>query len=145
MTAIGSTTRRHIVGRVAGAGGVPRRPPRGGAVALVAYPAYDDARVWGIAASRDGRLEIRLDADLEEGVKATADRSGTSVSELVRGQLRLYVTDRPTYTLDGSGPSLLRDWWVSSHPAEGESFEAGQRLESHKRFMRQMQATFATA
>jgi hypothetical protein len=68
-----------------------------------------------------------------------------SVSELVRGQLRHYVTDRPTYTLTGSGPSMLRDWWVSNHPAEGDAYEAGQRLESHKRFMRQMQATFATA
>ena len=114
-------------------------------VALVAYPAYDDARVWGIAASRDGRLEIRLDADLEEGVKAAADRSGTSVSELVRGQLRHFTSQRPVYPLTGSGPSLLADLWTQNHPTEGDSFAAAERLEGHRRFMREMQATFATA
>jgi phage head maturation protease len=115
-------------------------------VALVAHPAFDDSRVSAIAASRDGRLEIRLDADLEEGVKAAADRSGTSVSELVRGQLRHYVSRRPTYALDGSGgPSLVRDCWVKDHPSEGDAYEASRRIESHRQFLREMGAQFATA
>jgi phage head maturation protease len=50
-------------------------------VACTTYPAFDDARITSVAASRDGRLEIRLEQDLEDGVKMAADRAGVSVSD----------------------------------------------------------------
>jgi hypothetical protein len=63
-------------------------------VAMTGRPSFDDARVDSVAASRDNRLELRLDDAEAEGVRLAALDAGVSMSELVRGRLRHYTSQR---------------------------------------------------
>jgi hypothetical protein len=116
-------------------------------VAMTGLPAFDDARVESVAASRDNRLELRLDDTEAEGVRAAAEDAGVSMSELVRGQLRHYVTQRPVYSLDAScsTPSLVCDAWHSQNEGSlGAAMDARDRLAAHQRYLRTVRAQFAS-
>jgi HK97 family phage prohead protease len=115
-------------------------------VAITGTPAFDEARVESVAASRDQRLELRLDDDEASAVRMAAEDAGVSMSELVRGTLRHYTKQRPVYSLDASGvtPSLVCDTWHAANEGSlGPAMDARDRLAAHERFMRTVRATFA--
>ena len=115
-------------------------------VAVTGNPAFDDARVESVAASRDNRLELRLDDDENAGLRAASEDAGVSMSELGRGTLRHYVTQRPVYALDASGvtPSLVCDTWHSMNEGSlGAAMDARDRLAAHERYMKGVRAQFA--
>ncbi len=117
-------------------------------VALTGAPAFDDARVESVAASRDQRLELRLSAEEVEGVRMAAESVGVSMSDLVRTQLRHYTLPRPTYPLDSAptSPSLVRDsWHVMNQSYLGSARDAQDRLTAHMNYMRRLETEFATA
>ena len=72
-------------------------------------------------------IGLRLDEDLALALSAEANRTGTSVSELVRGPLRAtYCAPRPSYG-DGAPHSFVADIWALS--TRGEVDGARQRLD----------------
>lgn len=77
------------------------------------------------------RREVLLDADLDAGLTELAAQGGTSVSEVARGALRAVVTrEAPIYSLDGNGPSLVRDAWRARTEND---FDALDRLDRFRR------------
>jgi hypothetical protein len=114
-------------------------------VAITGTPAFDDARVTSVAASRDQRLELRLDDDEASAVRLAADDAEVSTSELVRGTLRHYTAQRLVYSLDASclTPSLVCDVWRAANPYLGDPTDARDRLAAHERYMKGVRATFA--
>ena len=116
-------------------------------VALTPAPAFDEARVSAVAASRDSRLELRLDEQELAGLRAVADERDTSMSDVVRSALRVHAVDRPVYALDASAstPSLVCDAWHAMNESSlGDSTDARARLAAHERFMRGVRAQFTT-
>ena len=116
-------------------------------VALTPMPAFDEARVEAVAASRDTRMELRLDEAEAAAVRAAADARDTSMSEVVRSALRIHAVDRPVYALDASAatPSLVCDAWHAMNESSlGDATDARDRLAAHERYMRRARAEFTT-